>query len=64
MLEKLVTAAIASYADVVVCPQVDGELEAMPGAVNYAFIDGCLLNLLEFNHNQDISALFSLKLLQ
>ncbi|MHC5596237.1 MAG: hypothetical protein ACYTXC_09815 [Nostoc sp.] len=68
MLEKLVTAAIASDADVVVCPQVtlqeDGELEAMPATVNYAFIDGCLLNLLEFNHNQDISALFSLKLLQ
>ncbi|MEH2455970.1 hypothetical protein [Nostoc sp.] len=46
----------------VVCPQVtlqkDGELEAI------AFIDGCLLKLLEFNHNQDISALFSLKLLQ
>ncbi|WP_292843521.1 glycosyltransferase [Nostoc sp. NMS8] len=68
MLEKLVTAAIASDADVVVCPQValqeDGELEAMPAAVNYAFIDGSLLKLLEFNHNQDISALFSLKLLQ
>ncbi|MEH2138370.1 glycosyltransferase [Nostoc sp.] len=68
MLEKLVTAAIASDADVVVCPQItlenDGELKAMPAAVNYAFIDGCLLKLLEFNHNQDISALFSLKLLQ
>ena len=62
MVEKLVTAATASDADVVVCPQValqeDGELEAI------AFIDGCLLKLLEFNHNQDISALFSLKLLQ
>ncbi|MEH1803813.1 MAG: glycosyltransferase [Nostoc sp.] len=68
MLEKLVMAAIASNADVVVCPQVtlqaDGELKAMPAAVNYAFIDGCLLKLLEFNHNQDISALFALKLLQ
>ncbi|QLE45949.1 glycosyltransferase (plasmid) [Nostoc sp. C052] len=68
MVEKLVTAAIASDADVVVCPQVrlqeNGELKAMPAAVNYAFIDGCLLKLLEFNHNQDISALFSLKLLQ
>ncbi|MHC5825022.1 MAG: glycosyltransferase family 2 protein, partial [Nostoc sp.] len=68
MLEKLVTAAIASDADVVVCPQValqeDGKLEAMPAAVNYAFMNGCLLKLLEFNHNQDISALFSLKLLQ
>ncbi|QLE44451.1 glycosyltransferase [Nostoc sp. C052] len=62
MLENLVTAAIASNADVVVCPQVtlqeDGELEAIP------LIDGSLLKLLEFNHNQDISALFSLKLLQ
>ncbi|MEH1935684.1 MAG: glycosyltransferase, partial [Nostoc sp.] len=68
MLEKLVTAAIASNADVVVCPQVklqeDGELKAMPAAVNYAFINGSLLKLLEFNHKQDISALFSLKLLQ
>ncbi|MEH1889823.1 MAG: glycosyltransferase [Nostoc sp.] len=62
MLEKLVTAAITSDADVVVCPQLalqkDGELEAI------AFINGCLLKLLEFNHNQDISVLFSLKLLQ
>jgi len=62
MLEKLVTAVITSDADVVVCPQVtlqeNGEIEAI------AFIDGCLLKLLEFKHNQDISALFSLKLLQ
>lgn len=62
MVEKLVRAAIASDSDVVVCPQVtlqnDGELTAI------AFIDGCLLKLLEFNHNQDISALFPLKLLQ
>ncbi|MBN3893742.1 MAG: hypothetical protein HWQ41_00040 [Nostoc sp. NOS(2021)] len=43
--------AIASDADVVVCPQValpaDGELKAMPAAVNYALIDGCLLKLLD-----------------
>ena len=62
MVEKLVTAALVADADVVVCPQAtlggDGELEEL------ALIDGSLLKLLEFDRNQDISALFSVKLLK
>ena len=62
MVEKLVTAALIADADVVVCSQAilgeDGEIEAI------ALMDGNLLKLLEFKHNRDISALFSVKLLK
>lgn len=62
MIEKLVTAAWEANADIVVCPQVttkEGET-----VETLTFIDGSLLNLLEFNHYRDISVLFSLKLLK
>jgi glycosyltransferase involved in cell wall biosynthesis len=62
MVEKLVTAAINSEVDVVVSPQVKLRENGEPEAI--AFTDGSLLKLLQFNHNQDISALFSVKLLQ
>ncbi|QIR37180.1 glycosyltransferase [Tolypothrix sp. PCC 7910] len=62
MVEKLVTAAWEANADIVVCPQATTkEGEAVE---TLTLIDGCLLNLLEFNYNRDISALFSLKLLK
>lgn len=62
MLEKLVTAAWEAEADAIVCPQATlGEGEELE---TLTLIDGCLLNLLEFNYNQDITALFSLKLLK
>ncbi len=62
MVEKLVTATWEADADAVVCPQMtlgeDGSLE------NLALVDGSLLKLLEFKHDRDISALFSVKLLK
>ena len=62
MLENLVIAAGESNADVVTCPQAtlaeDGKIKAI------AFIDGNLLNLLEFKHDRDVCALFSIKLVQ
>ncbi len=59
-VEKFVTAALTAQADAVVSPQVTvGE-----DGTKMNLIDGCLLKLLEFNYNQDISALYSLKLLK
>ena len=59
-VEKFVTAALTAQADAVVSPQVTvGE-----DGTKINLIDGCLLKLLEFNYNQDISALYSLKLLK
>lgn len=62
MLEKLVTATWEAEADAVVCPQATlGEGEQIE---TLTLVDGCLLNLLEFKYNRDITALFSLKLLK
>ena len=59
-VEKFVTAALTAQAHAVVSPQVTvGE-----DGTEINLIDGCLLKLLEFNYNQDISALYSLKLLK
>ena len=59
-VEKFVTAALTAQADAVVSPQVT----VAEDGTKINLIDGCLLKLLEFNYNQDISALYSLKLLK
>jgi len=56
LIEKLVAAAVAADAVAVVCPQMIAAGET-PEAIT--FIDGNLLKLLEFNHQHDLTALFS-----
>jgi len=56
LIEKLVAAAVAADAVAMVCPQMIAAGEA-PEAIT--FIDGNLLKLLEFNHQHDLTALFS-----
>jgi glycosyltransferase involved in cell wall biosynthesis len=61
MVEKMIVAAHEANAVAVVCPQLVAggeELEAI------TTVDGNLLKLLEFNHQHDLTALFSKALLQ